>query len=65
DLIKYDKNKHRFISPSIAKHQKDVNTRSEYFSPLLSRFEKKDVAATVDKIFEDVTIDFINDAVEA
>ena len=61
-LIRYDRNKHRFISKSIAAHHKNLETKSTYFHPLLEQFSREDVAATVQHIFEEVILDFIDDA---
>ena len=64
NLIRYDKSKHRFIAPDIARHHMDINTKSTYFSPLLQKFSREDIACTVQHIFEQVILDFISDAAE-
>lgn len=62
ELLKYDSRKHRFISKRVAKHHKNLAEKSEYFYPLLSKFPKEDLAAAVQKIFEDEVILYIRDA---
>jgi carbamoyltransferase len=63
NLIRYDSKKHRFISKQIAKHHVDLQSKSEYFFPLLQKYSKEDLAASTQAIFEDVIIEFIKDAV--
>jgi carbamoyltransferase len=62
NLIRYSKSKHRFISPSIARHARNLNSVSEYFGPLLKTNSRADLAATVQNIFEDVILEFAMDA---
>lgn len=61
-LIKYSQTKHRFVSKRIAKQHSNINARSDYFFPLLEKFSKENLSATVQKIFEDETLAFIRDA---
>jgi carbamoyltransferase len=62
ELIRYHSGKHRFISRAIARHQKDLNTPSPYFAPLLKSHSKEDLAAVVQELFERETLAFIRDA---
>lgn len=61
NLMSYDTKKHRFISKSVAKHHKDLISKSEYFYPLLQKFPKEDLAAVCQQIFEDEVLKFIAD----
>lgn len=63
NLIRYDRKKHRFISRAVAAHHADLNTKSTYLYPLLETHSREAVSATVQAIFENVTLDFIEDAV--
>ena len=62
-LITYDATRHRFRSPAIARHHRNLNTISPYFGRLLARVSREDLAATVQDIFETVILAFIQDAV--
>lgn len=62
NLIRYDAQKHRFISKQIAEHHKDLNSKSTYFFPLLEKYGKEDLAACTQAIFENVILDFVKDA---
>ncbi len=64
NLIRYDRKKHRFISRAVAAHHVDLNTKSAYLYPLLKAYSREDVSATVQEIFEKVTLDFIEDAAQ-
>lgn len=64
NLIYYSKMNHRFISPSIAKHHRNLNEVSACFGNLLKTNLREDIAATVQDIFEKVILDFVNDAYE-
>ena len=64
NLIRYDRNKHRFISREIAAHHKDIQSKSSYFYPLLDKFSREDLSAVVQKIFEQVICEFIKDAAD-
>lgn len=64
NLIKYNKNKHRFISKGIALHHKDLLGKSPYFGPLLDKVSKEDLAAVTQEIFEKEVLAFVKDAYE-
>ncbi len=61
-LIRYDTGRHRFVSPAVARHHRDLNTPSRYFTPLLKTHSREDVSATVQHLFEGVITDFVTDA---
>jgi len=64
NLLRYTSRKHRFIAPRIARHHRNLNTISEYFGPLLKKFSREDLAATVQHIFEEEIAAFAKDALE-
>jgi carbamoyltransferase len=64
NLIRYNPNKHRFVSKQLAAHSVDLNNRSTYFFPLLEKNGKENLAACTQAIFEKVVVDFIKDAAE-
>lgn len=64
NLIRYDNNKHRFVSKGIAEHHKNLLGKSGYFGPLMDKFPREDLAAVCQQIFEDETRKFVLDAVQ-
>lgn len=64
NLIRYDSQKHRFISKQIARQHTDLKQKSSYFFPLIEKYGKEDLAACTQSIFEDVIIDFVKDALK-
>lgn len=63
DLIKYNSEKHRFISRKIAKHHRNLNGISNYFGPLLTKFSKEDLAAAAQVLLERETLKYVEDAI--
>lgn len=63
DLIKYNTRKHRFISKDIAAHHRNILSKSAYFTPLLDKFSKEDVAAAMQALFEREILFFVEDVV--
>ncbi len=64
NLVRYDRKKHRFISRAVAAHHADLYTKSAYLYPLLKTHSREDVSATVQALFEKVTLDFVEDAAQ-
>ena len=62
NLMKYSSSRHRFISPSVARHARNLNSVSSYFGPLFKNHSRADLAATVQHIFEEVILEFVTDA---
>jgi carbamoyltransferase len=57
-LLKFSHRKKRFISKEVAKLHKNLNAKSNIFTPLLEKFPREDLAAAAQKILEIEVLEF-------